>query len=175
MKKNLNEQYRSKKKEQFSLVCDTEKMQELLNDKKERVIQKERELAQMEAEIELLKQTSSTEYRSQSEELRRLEQEVTQLNTNLTQQKAERDKLVENFTAMQNMFVSVKAEAQQEISRIREEKDEMRAKVKEHADSVKKQLLEILHHAELADEEATKQLTLAKEDSQRRRKRFGLH
>ena len=31
-------------------------MQELLNDKKERVIQKERELAQMEAEIELLKQ-----------------------------------------------------------------------------------------------------------------------
>ncbi|RUS88387.1 hypothetical protein EGW08_003843 [Elysia chlorotica] len=174
MKKSLNEQYRSKKKEQFSLVCDTEKMQELLNDKKERVIQKERELARMEAEIETLKQTSSTEQRSQSEELRKLEQEVTQLNTNLTLQKLERDKMVETFTAMQSMFASVRAEAQQEITRMLEEKEEMRTKVKEHADSLKSHLLEILQQAELADEEAAKQLATVKEESQRRRKRFGL-
>ncbi|GFS04381.1 kinetochore protein NDC80 homolog [Elysia marginata] len=171
MKKNLNEQHRSNKKEQFNLVCNIEKMQELLNDKKEMLIQKERELSEMESEIEMLKQTSTTEHKSLSEELRRLEQEVGQLNTSLNHQKAEHDKLVATYTAMQNKLAAVKADAEQEISKLRETRDVMRAKVKEHAENVKKQLLEILHQA---GAEAAQKLALAQEASQRRRHRFGL-
>ncbi|GFO40239.1 kinetochore protein ndc80 homolog [Plakobranchus ocellatus] len=174
MKKNLNEQYRSKKKEHFSLMCDTEKMQELLNEKKERLMQKENELAQMESDIDLLKQTSSSEHKSVSEELRRLEQEVTQLGTSLTQAETDRDKLVEQYVITQNSLASAKEEALHEVSKMREMKDEMKARVEDHAHSVKRKLEAVLQQAEVEEREASERLARIQEASRRRRIKFGL-
>lgn len=174
MKKNLNEHDRSSKKEQFSLVCNIEKMQEMLNDKKERLIQKEKELSQMETEIEMLKKASTTEHKSMSEELRKLEQDVAQLNTNLAQQKTEYDNLLETFSIVQDKLAMIQSEGEQEINKVKEARMEMRVRVKEYADSVKKQLMEVLQQSETASADASKKLALAKEASQKRRQRFGL-